>query len=246
MWNPESGLGDPTPPGRCNPQILEVDRMNESPYEILGVEKTSDAGEVRRAYRKKAKKTHTGNNAGDQEEFLKVYAAYKLLTDVHKREQYDRTGKWESDRPDNELADIFSVFSQALAATMQGLMERNLDPKTQDIVQLMRNSILGKIKETREQRKQPTKIAETYKAIVDRFSTDGPANHLENIARDHLRNIEIHLQAIDSDLAKVEKALAFLKHFAFRRDVPPPSSSQTFTDISALFQAMRDGTSSTK
>jgi DnaJ-class molecular chaperone len=62
------------------------------PYEILGVAKTASADDIRKAYRKLAKKLHPDLNPGDkraEEQFKEVAAANDLLSDPDKRRRFD-------------------------------------------------------------------------------------------------------------------------------------------------------------
>jgi DnaJ-class molecular chaperone len=63
------------------------------PYAVLGVGKTASADEVKKAYRKLAKKYHPDQNKNDpkaQEKFAEISSAYEIVGDDKKRAQFDR------------------------------------------------------------------------------------------------------------------------------------------------------------
>lgn len=69
--------------------------MSENYYEILGLEKNCTEDEIKKAYRKMARKYHPDLNPNDkasEEKFKKISEAYGVLSDKEKRQQYDRLG----------------------------------------------------------------------------------------------------------------------------------------------------------
>jgi molecular chaperone DnaJ len=64
-------------------------------YKTLGVERTADADEIRKAYRRLARKHHPDLNPGDksaEEHFKTVQEAYDILSEPKKKQMYDQYG----------------------------------------------------------------------------------------------------------------------------------------------------------
>ena len=64
-------------------------------YEVLGVDKSASADDIKKAYRKKAKEFHPDLHPGDREceqKFKEVNEAYEVLSDADKRAKYDQYG----------------------------------------------------------------------------------------------------------------------------------------------------------
>jgi len=64
-------------------------------YDILGVSKNSSESDIKKAFRKLARKFHPDVNPGDktsEQKFKEINEAYEILSDTKKRQQYDQFG----------------------------------------------------------------------------------------------------------------------------------------------------------
>ena len=68
--------------------------MSASLYDTLGISQSASADEIKKAYRRLARKYHPDINKdkGAEEKFKEINAAYEILKDDSKRQQYDQHG----------------------------------------------------------------------------------------------------------------------------------------------------------
>lgn len=92
--------------------------MANSLYETLGVEKGASAEDIKKAYRRLARKYHPDINKekGAEEKFKEINAAYEILSDEKKRAQYDKFG-------DSMFGgQSFSDFSRSAGGDMEDML----------------------------------------------------------------------------------------------------------------------------
>jgi molecular chaperone DnaJ len=121
---------------------------NEEYYRVLGVKRDASADDIKKAYRKLARKYHPDVNPGDrkaEDRFKKISEAYDVLSDPKKREVYDAYGTYsDTFRPSaggsnpnvdfagfdfggSGFSDIFSQFFQGGARSAQPPPHRGED-----------------------------------------------------------------------------------------------------------------------
>jgi molecular chaperone DnaJ len=97
-------------------------------YEILDVQRTADADEIKRAYRRLAMKFHPDRANGDKAEaetkFKECSEAYEVLSDDAKRRRYDQFGHQgvtgQHDFSHMDVTDIFSMFDDIFGGALGG------------------------------------------------------------------------------------------------------------------------------
>ena len=99
--------------------------MADDPYAALGVAKTATQDEIRKAYKKIAKKSHPDLNPGDAkaaERFKAAAAAHDLLKDPEKRARFDR-GEIDAsgqERPERKFYREYAEGPEATYHTRRG------------------------------------------------------------------------------------------------------------------------------
>ena len=101
-------------------------------YKILGVDRKADNKEIKKAYRKLARKCHPDVNQNDSsaaQKFSDLNEAYEVLSDPEKRKKYDQLGsQWQSHQRTEGRPENFN-WDRKQASSSQGHTYRTVDPK---------------------------------------------------------------------------------------------------------------------
>ena len=106
-------------------------------YEILGVSHDASQEDIKKAYRRLAREHHpdVSQSHDAEDRFKEIAAAYEILSDPQKREQYDRYGQagGPMEFPFGDVADIFEAFFGAGGFGRRTTTQRSKVQRGQDI-----------------------------------------------------------------------------------------------------------------
>lgn len=107
-------------------------------YQILGVSRSANTNEIKKAYRKLAKTLHPDKNKDDpdaSQKFQDLGAAYEALADPEKRELFDRCGE-DCLKKEGMMnnADPFASFFGDFGFHFGGEQQQHETPRGSDIV----------------------------------------------------------------------------------------------------------------
>jgi molecular chaperone DnaJ len=133
-------------------------------YEILGVGRDASGEDIKKAYRRLAREYHPDVNPDPaaEERFKEVSAAYEILSDPQKRQQYDLygQGRGPADFPFGDVADLFEAFfGQGTFGRRRTATRRTRTRQGEDVFAearlTFREAVFGVQKEVRIARLEP-------------------------------------------------------------------------------------------
>lgn len=215
--------------------------MSVDPYKTLGVEKDAGPDDVKRAYRKRAKKTHP-DVGGKSEEFEKVQRSYMILSDPARRKRFDETGQDEERPIDDPMVPVLALVSKMIMEFMTAgealigvnaieLMQDSLDKNLVEIANHITktNAEIGKLEKMQKKFKRKGKGENMIAKILDGYM--GP----------------LKMQVLDAEKAMIDhrRTKEFLRDYDFTPDKPPPQVIRpTMADFAQFVQPRSPGAAS--
>jgi curved DNA-binding protein CbpA len=143
-------------------------------YDTLDVPTHASQGEIKRAYRKKAKQTHPDTPTGSAESFQRLTRAYLVLSDPIRREKYDRTGDVDEQTIDNTLSQAVSIIIAAVMSAVDGYVKgQSPDPSQSDMVDAVKQFVKRNVAGFEQQKRQMEKAQASLKDIASRWRASG-------------------------------------------------------------------------
>lgn len=154
-------------------------------YEILSIDKNTNAEEIRKAYRKLARKYHPDVNPNDQaaaERFKELNEAYQVLTDPEAKTKYDRLrASWENYQ---QSGDQDSFDWSQWATDLEGAPAQ------------------AEAEDSEVETDKPDDFSDFFQTIFGEVKTEQPASTPQK-GTDHHQEIEITLEEAYTGAARI-------------------------------------------
>lgn len=204
-------------------------------YDDLGVDNKADTIAIKRAYRKKAGKTHP-DKGGSKEDFVKLQRAYLVLSNPETRSKYDKTGDESMAAPDNEQQEIIGIVVTSFEVVVGIIQQRRANPLEFDIAKEMRDALNKKKSEIEKEKNNLEKnILETEK-FLGRFKVKGQTNFMEYMLKSRIDGIKLNIRFKVKDIDKFIKALELIEGMSFKVD---PKQEQAYNDPYNMMQMLK-------
>jgi len=204
-------------------------------YGVLGVRCGAAQGDIRRAYRRKAKTSHP-DGGGSDGAFGEIATAYAVLSDPERRERYDLTGEIDLPRADTLDASAFEVIAQKLGL----IIHADHDVTALDIGAL----IEGAIREDMAQRR--ANIA-SHECAIQRTTklrarikrkANGTDNMLAKVLDWHEASAKDQIKKNEAAVCSLERALEILKDYSFAEELAPAAGDDVAVALTDALQAL--------
>ena len=187
----------------------------KSPYEILGVPKTASASQIKRAYRKLAKRFHPDalGKVGDADKFREATEAYELLCEPQRRKLYDETGiaaTTQKSGPDAKIVELIVGF--AMQAMQQNPMGCNPIEKSRQIIS-------ARIAACEQTIRGDADIAKRFRHVAWNVMHEGDGENVIAAALNiHADGADNHAKGLLNEIEGLKKALNMLEEYWWLAD----------------------------
>lgn len=216
------------------PPEVKANPISDNLYEVLGIDKTADATEIRRAYRRASMKYHPDRNGGTDEAktlFQKIKKAYDILSDRTQREYYDATGDKRPDA-DELMAQAKDLVSQVFMQVLQQFATGEASVEYSDPAASAKQFIMNNASQVRENRNAMQKAISKMEAMRKRFKfkdrafEQSPVGVLLDM---NIKNIKKNFTLAGLELDMLAKAVELAGEYSYKMDERPAFRAARFS-----------------
>lgn len=193
-----------------------------NPYETLGVPKDTTVPEARKAYRRRAKKTHP-DAGGSAEAFAQASRAMAIIEDPERRRRYDQTGAAEDEPVQSEWHAALSNIVPAISAAVMAWARDGgaLDIEGRDVfADLIRKAIAERHSQLAEIEVSKRFSAKMRKLAKRTKRKDGAASQIARAFEGEAARVEARVADMNRSLEAIDKTLELLRAHVFDAEKP--------------------------
>lgn len=181
--------------------------MNESYYDILGVDRDADTEAIKKAYRVKAFKHHPDvNEDKDDEEFKKVQEAYDCLSDPERRAHYDKFGT-DAQTPESEAE---KGLPQILASIIA-----QVDARHVDVVDRIQRQLKGELRAMASEKTAYQHQIDNHKQGISRLKHSGKVNPVLPLLEGKISGLNQQIAEANYKEKVLKAMLELLKDYSY-------------------------------
>lgn len=178
-------------------------------YEELGVMPDASDGEIKRAYRNRAKRTHPDTGAA-AEDFARLRHAYLVLIDPVARARYNRTG--EDEEPG--ISQLENLALETISVALSRII--NADPRivAGDTITELTAYFARCRKEIEDRQAQLKQRRERGERIVSRIKPKKTGNNIiERLIGHQLSKLDEAIKILDEEILKYNRILEIVSEY---------------------------------
>ena len=208
-------------------------------YGALGIPRDASQAEIKKAFRKMAKKHHP-DHGGSPAQFAVVKLAYDTLADPARRQRYDETGTVDEKAVDNTLSEALGIISGALDHVLGVCIQRGLDPTEIDMIGDLKQTIDNQKREAHQKAEAFDKLLKQAKKLAGKFkATKDAPNHMESIIAGRVGLLEQQKQNVATHISRLDMAKDIVSAHSFSWS-PPKQDDMHSLNQRTMAEALRD------
>lgn len=192
--------------------MTEEFQIEDDLYEILGIGHDASQEEIRTAFRRKVKESHP-DIGGDPEEFVKVTAAYNVLSNPDAKSYYDSTGDVSEHNPLMFQQRVIGLMGSIFDALISSSVDQGIDvDQIPDFIETFKEIVFTNIKSNTRKVDKAESMVKSLKKMEKRIKRKGEQSNVfaEHIGRNLIRIVPIlkedklNLRAFNRILEEIE------------------------------------------
>jgi curved DNA-binding protein CbpA len=185
-----------------------------NPYDVLGVEASATAHQIKTAYRLKAKQTHPDAPGGGGDAFAEVSKAYGILIDPVTRKRFDETGSIDDVPPVSVRQRMIVILAGMFNEALNVEAKRGTSFDHFDLMTAMRAQIRQNLDAVRQNQAAFRRRIADRKILLKRIvRKDDGQNLFADVIRQQLSELEPAQRQADIDVLAMEMATDELSHY---------------------------------